>query len=150
MFFSPDPTAFPGTGELCSNHFFQNITFVSFIFFCFFLGFKLGDRSHISWIDVIINYKWLTSFRFLMNLVLANLLSGFVFLPAFVLMDILEFKPAMQGMRMCSIMRGISTLISTGEKHALRKYDQFALNTSCFWGSTGSNITQVVQFLLQN
>ena len=58
MFFSPDPTPFPGTGELCSNHFFQNITFVSFIFFCFFLGFKLGDRSHISWIDVIINYKW--------------------------------------------------------------------------------------------
>ena len=29
-----------------------------------------------------------------------------------------------------------------GKKHALKKYDQFALNTSCFWGSTGS----VVQF----
>ena len=56
--FPPDPTPFPGIGELCSNYFFQNITFVSFIFFCFFLGFKLGDRSHISWIDIIINYKW--------------------------------------------------------------------------------------------
>ena len=30
-----------------------------------------------------------------------------------------------------------------GKKHALKKYDQFALNNSCFWGSnTGSNITQ--------
>ena len=27
-----------------------------------------------------------------------------------------------------------------GKKHALKKYDQFSLNTSCFWGST-SNIT---------
>ena len=33
-----------------------------------------------------------------------------------------------------------------GKKHALKEYDQFALNTSCFWGSTGSNITPVVQF----
>ena len=33
-----------------------------------------------------------------------------------------------------------------GKKHALKKYDQFTLNTSCFWGSTGSNITLVVQF----
>ena len=33
-----------------------------------------------------------------------------------------------------------------GKKHALKKYDQFALNTSCFWGRTGSNITPVVQF----
>ena len=33
-----------------------------------------------------------------------------------------------------------------GKKHALKKYDQFALNTSCFWGSTRSNITLVVQF----
>ena len=33
-----------------------------------------------------------------------------------------------------------------GKKHALKKYDKFALNTSCFWGSTGSNITPVVQF----
>ena len=31
-----------------------------------------------------------------------------------------------------------------GKKHALKKYDQFALNTSCFWGSTRSNITPVV------
>ena len=28
---------------------------------------------------------------------------------------------------------------SIGKKHALKKYDQFTLNTSCFWGSTGSN-----------
>ena len=35
---------------------------------------------------------------------------------------------------------------SIGKKHALKKYDQFALNTSCFWGSTGSNITPGVQF----
>ena len=34
-----------------------------------------------------------------------------------------------------------------GKKHALKKYDQFALSTSCFWGSTGSNIIPpVVQF----
>ena len=34
-----------------------------------------------------------------------------------------------------------------GEKHALKKYDQLALNTSSlFWGSTRSNITPVVQF----
>ena len=28
-----------------------------------------------------------------------------------------------------------------GKKHALKKYDQFALNTICFWGNTGSNNT---------
>ena len=28
-----------------------------------------------------------------------------------------------------------------GKKCALKKYDQFTLNTSCFWGSTRSNIT---------
>ena len=33
-----------------------------------------------------------------------------------------------------------------GKKHALKKYDQFTLNTSCFWGITGANITPVVQF----
>ena len=33
-----------------------------------------------------------------------------------------------------------------GNNHALKKYDQFALNTSCFWGNTRSNITPVVQF----
>ena len=36
-----------------------------------------------------------------------------------------------------------------GKKHALKIYDQFTLklNTSCFWGSTRSNITiPVVQF----
>ena len=25
---------------------------------------------------------------------------------------------------------------STGKKHALKKYDQFTLNTGCFWGSS--------------
>ena len=33
-----------------------------------------------------------------------------------------------------------------GKKHALKIYDQFDINTSCFWGSTGSNISPVVQF----
>jgi len=61
---------------------------------------RRGFRSHLS-------------NRFLMNLVLANLLSGFIFLPIFVLTDILEFQYMQGGMRMCSIMRGISTLIST-------------------------------------
>ena len=36
--------------------------------------------------------------------------------------------------------------LEMGKKHALKKYDQFVLNTSCFWGSTRSNITSVVQF----
>ena len=35
---------------------------------------------------------------------------------------------------------------SIGKKHALKKYGQFTQNTSCFWGSTGSNITPVMQF----
>ena len=30
---------------------------------------------------------------------------------------------------------------SIGKKYALKKYDQFALNTSCFWGSTRSKIS---------
>ena len=33
-----------------------------------------------------------------------------------------------------------------GKRHALKKYDQFVLNTSCFWRSIGSNITPFVQF----
>ena len=44
-------------------------------------------------------------------------------------------------------------VMKIGKKYALKKYDQFALNTSCLWGSTGSNITPVVcnlmKFLLQ-
>ena len=37
---------------------------------------------------------------------------------------------------------------SIGKKWALKKYDWFGLNTSCFWGCTRSNITpvKVVQF----
>ena len=35
-----------------------------------------------------------------------------------------------------------SALDGIGKKHAFKKYDQFALDTSCFWGSAGSNITQ--------
>ena len=27
--------------------------------------------------------------------------------------------------------------MAIGKKHALKKHDHFALNTSCFWGSTG-------------
>ena len=26
-------------------------------------------------------------------------------------------------------------ILAIGKKHALKKYDQFTLNTSCFWGS---------------
>ena len=33
-----------------------------------------------------------------------------------------------------------------GKKHALKEYDQFTLNTSCFWESTRSIIAPVVQF----
>ena len=44
------------------------------------------------------------------------------------------------------IFKGIQSPRGIGKKHALKKYDQFALNTSCFWGSTRSNITPVVQF----
>ena len=42
----------------------------------------------------------------------------------------------------------VKTLKETiGKNHALKRYYQFAaLNTSCFWGSTGSNITPVGQF----
>ena len=40
--------------------------------------------------------------------------------------------------------QNLYTLI--GKKHALKIYDQFSLNTSCFWGSTRSNMTPVLQF----
>ena len=36
----------------------------------------------------------------------------------------------------------VAMVLPIGKKHALKKYDQFTRNTSCFWGSTGS----VVQF----
>ena len=32
-----------------------------------------------------------------------------------------------------------------GKKHAFKKYDQFALNTGCFWGSNGSTVTSLEQ-----
>ena len=35
-----------------------------------------------------------------------------------------------------------------GKKHALKKYDQFALDTSCFSGSNGSNITWIMQIFV--
>ena len=38
------------------------------------------------------------------------------------------------------------TIFAIGKRHGFKKHDQFALNTSCFWESTGSNITPVVQF----
>ena len=38
-------------------------------------------------------------------------------------------------------------VLTIGKNHALKKYDQFTLNTiSYFWGSNGLNIIQVVQF----
>ena len=40
----------------------------------------------------------------------------------------------------------VLSMVLLGKKYALKKYDHFALNTSCFWGSTGSNLTPVVQF----
>ena len=40
----------------------------------------------------------------------------------------------------------IVILVGIGKKHALNKYDHFTLNTSCFWESTRSNITPIVQF----
>ena len=42
------PTPFPGIGEFCSNHFYQNTTFVPIIFFCFFFDlFQVSDSiSH--------------------------------------------------------------------------------------------------------
>ena len=30
--------------------------------------------------------------------------------------------------------------LSVGKKHAFKKYDQFALNTSCFWGEVPDQI----------
>ena len=32
VFFPPDPTPFPGSGVLCSNHFYQNIHFVTYAY----------------------------------------------------------------------------------------------------------------------
>ena len=40
----------------------------------------------------------------------------------------------------------VSSLLEIGKKCALKKYDQFTLNTRCFVGSTRSNITPVMQF----
>ena len=54
MFFSLEPTPFPGTGELCSNNFYQNITFVNIIFPGFF-GFFLILESCILLIKVWLN-----------------------------------------------------------------------------------------------
>ena len=36
-----------------------------------------------------------------------------------------------------------------GKNHALKKYDQFALNTSCFWGSL-TELCNFTKFVLQN
>ena len=38
-----------------------------------------------------------------------------------------------------------SNICPIGKKHALKKYNQFALNTSCFWG----NLCNFTKFLLQ-
>ena len=58
----------------------------------------------------------------------------------------------MTGQKMTSITiipMEIGKSLQTGKKHALKKFDQFILNTSCFWGSSGSDVTSdesVVQF----
>ena len=44
------------------------------------------------------------------------------------------------------VLRSEKYVNQIGKKHALKKYDQFTLNTSCFWGITRSNVTLVVQF----
>ena len=37
--------------------------------------------------------------------------------------------------------------VTLGKKHALKIFDQFALNTSCFWRNNESNvITRIMQF----
>ena len=54
-------------------------------------------------------------------------------------------RQIVQGLRV-TLMDGTTKSFGIGKKHALNKYDQFAPNTSCFEGSTGSNITPVVQF----
>ena len=42
----------------------------------------------------------------------------------------------------------IMSCINIGKKHAIKKYHQFALNTSCFWGSKGLQLCHwyTVQF----
>ena len=47
--FPPDPTLFPGTGELCSNHFYQHITFVNIIFPGLFGLFLILRKSILKW-----------------------------------------------------------------------------------------------------
>ena len=54
--FSPRSTPFPGTGELCSNHLYQTITFVPFIYIFLHRSY-LADRSHILLFGVRINHK---------------------------------------------------------------------------------------------
>ena len=40
--------------------------------------------------------------------------------------------------------------ITIGKKHALKKYDQFALNTSCFWENVGSSCAILRNFCYKN
>ena len=44
-----------------------------------------------------------------------------------------------------TIANELAEKLSIGKKHALKKYDQYSLNTSYICGSTGSNITPVVK-----
>ena len=47
MFFSPDPTPFSGSGELCSNYFYKTMTFVPMKTFCFFFNpFQVSDPEY--------------------------------------------------------------------------------------------------------
>ena len=43
-------------------------------------------------------------------------------------------------------IRRISENPDIGKKHALKKYNQFAINTSCFWGEVAVKYYPVVQF----
>ena len=49
MFFSPDPTPFAGSGELCSRLLYQNITFVHSKFLCFFIDLIQGTDYISQW-----------------------------------------------------------------------------------------------------
>ena len=45
------------------------------------------------------------------------------------------FEKMISGMYMGEVVRQV--LIDLGKKHALKKYDQFAVYTCCFWTNTG-------------
>ena len=46
--------------------------------------------------------------------------------------------------KISSVVSMSNELCIIGKIYAFKRYDQFALNTSCLWGSIGSNITPAV------